>query len=148
MPTSDQNWSWRCEQVIPSDPLVGRKLLDQLLHQLEALHWGCHDIFGVHLAVDEALANAILHGNALDETKHVRFCCWLSPQKVRVEITDEGHGFEPDSLPDPTDPAHLDRPHGRGVMLMRAFMSRIEFHDRGNHVVLEKDRTADASDTL
>ena len=140
MPKSDENWTWQCDQVIPNDPAVGRRLLDELLRQLEAQQWTRRDIFGVHLAVDEALVNAILHGNALDDTKCVHFRCRLSPRKVRVEITDEGDGFDPDSLPDPTDAAHLERPSGRGVMLMRAFMSRIEFHDRGNHIVLEKDR--------
>jgi serine/threonine-protein kinase RsbW len=140
MPASDENWTWRCERTIPNDFAVGRRLLDELLRQLEALHWTRRDVFGVHLAVDEALVNAILHGNALDSAKHVRFCCWLSPRKIRVEITDEGPGFDPDNLPDPTDCAHLDRPGGRGVLLMRACMSRVEFCDRGNHVVLEKER--------
>ncbi len=142
MPTSDEKWTWQCDQVIPNDPAVGRQLLDELLHRLEGLHWARRDIFGVHLAVDEALVNAILHGNALDKAKHVRFCYWLSPEKVRVEITDEGPGFDPDRLPDPTDSAHLNCPGGRGVMLMRAFMSRVEFRNRGNHVVLEKERRA------
>ena len=140
MPTSDDNWTWQCDETLPNDIAVGRELLDVLLHQLEALHWMRRDIFGVHLAVDEALVNAYVHGNAMDATKHVRFCSRLSPQKVRVEITDEGPGFDPDSLPDPTDAAHLNRPGGRGVLLMRAFMSHVEFHDRGSHVVLEKDR--------
>ena len=102
--------------------------------------WTRHDIFGIHLAVHEALANAIHHGNSLDEAKQVHFSCWLSPERIRVEITDEGPGFNPDSLPDPTDGVHLNCPGGRGVLLMRAFMSRVEFRDRGNHVVLEKDR--------
>jgi serine/threonine-protein kinase RsbW len=140
MPASDENWTWQCDRVIPNDPLVGRRLLDEVLHQLEALHWARRDIFGVHLAVDEALVNAIRHGNRMDADKHVRFCCWLSPKKVRVEVTDEGPGFDPDCLPDPTAPAHLHCPGGRGVLLMRAFMSRVEFRDRGNHVVLEKER--------
>ncbi len=140
MPTSEDHWTWQCDQVIPNDPAAGRRLLDELLRQLEALHWARREIFGIQLAVDEALVNAILHGNALDEAKHVHFCCWLSPRKIRVEITDEGPGFNPDRLLDPTDAAHINRPCGRGVMLMRAFMSHIEFHERGNHVVLEKER--------
>jgi serine/threonine-protein kinase RsbW len=142
MPTSNDNWTWQCDQVIPNDPVAGRRLLEELLHQLESLHWARREVFGIHLAVDEALVNAILHGNALDETKHVHFCCWLSPRKIRVEITDEGPGFNPASLPDCTDSAHVDRPCGRGVRLMRAFMSHVEFHERGNHVVLEKERGA------
>ena len=112
MPTSDENWTWQCDQVIPNDPVAGRQLLDEMLGQLEGLQWGRRDIFGIHLAVDEALVNAILHGNAMDAAKHVHFCCWLSPRKIRVEITDEGDGFDPDCLPDPTDCAHLERPAG------------------------------------
>jgi serine/threonine-protein kinase RsbW len=140
MPTSEDHWTWQCDQVIANDPAAGRQLLDQLLQHLETLHWARREIFGIQLAVDEALVNAILHGNGLDESKHIHFCCWLSPRKIRVEITDEGPGFDPTCLPDPTDAAHVDRPCGRGVMLMRAFMSHIEFHQRGNKVVLEKVR--------
>lgn len=141
MPTSEDNWTWQCDQVICSDPAVGRRLVDQLLQRLEALHWSRRDVFGVHLAVDEALVNAICHGNRQDPAKHVRFHCRLSPEKVRVEIIDEGAGFDPDRLPDPTDAQHLGCPGGRGVLLMRAFMSHVAFLDRGNHVVLEKVRT-------
>jgi serine/threonine-protein kinase RsbW len=139
MPNPDENWSWQCDRVIPSDAAIGRQLLDELLSRLESLRWGGHEIFGVHLAVDEALVNAIVHGNGMDPRKHVHFCSRISPKKVRVEITDEGAGFDPGKLPDPTDPAHLARPSGRGVMLMRAFMSRVEFLNGGNHVVLEKE---------
>ena len=139
---SEENWIWQCDRVIPNDTGAGRQLLDEVLGQLESQHWGRRDIFGIHLAVDEALVNAMQHGNALDANKRVHFHCRLSPKKIRVEITDEGPGFDPDSLPDPTTAQRLGCPSGRGVMLMRAFMSRVEFHDRGNHVVLEKDRGA------
>jgi len=140
MPTSREKWTWQCDRVIPNDAVVGRQLLDDVLQQLDSLHWSRHDIFGVHLAIDEALVNAIFHGNSHDETKQVRFSCRLSPQRIRVEITDEGPGFDPDALPDPTTPCHLARPGGRGVLLMRAFMSRVEFRDHGSRVVLEKER--------
>jgi serine/threonine-protein kinase RsbW len=142
MPQSGEIWTWQCDRVLPNDTKVGRRLLAELLHKLEHLNWSRRDIFGVHLAVDEALVNAIEHGNAFDPSKHVRFCCRLSPEKVRVEIRDEGPGFDPDSLPDPTDCEHIDRPGGRGVLLMRAFMSHVEFLDHGTHVVMEKVRGA------
>ena len=131
--------------VRPGDPQQHRGRQATLGRRAPAtrnLDWGRRDIFGVHLAVDEALVNAILHGNASDERKHVRFCCRISPRKIRVEITDEGPGFDPESLPDPTTPAHLGCPGGRGVLLMRAFMGHVEFLGRGNHVVLQKERGA------
>lgn len=140
MPKSDEKWTWQCDQVIPNDTALGRRLLEEVLQQLRTQHWSRRDVFGVHLAVDEAIANAVHHGNAADATKHLRFRCQISPRKVRIEIIDEGPGFDPKSLPDPTLPARRGCPHGRGVMLMRAFMSHVEFHDRGNHVVLEKIR--------
>ena len=140
MSTSDEKWTWQCDEIIPNDPVIGRRMLDNVLQRLEAQHWARRDVFAVHLAVDEALINAIYHGNSLDCSKHVRFCCRVSPEKVRVEITDEGPGFNPDSVPDPTDPSHLGCPGGRGVMLMRAFMSHVEFPKPGNRVVLERTR--------
>jgi serine/threonine-protein kinase RsbW len=140
MPKSNEQWTWQCDQVIPNDLAVGRQLLDQVLQQLEELHWGRRDIFGIHLAVDEALVNAMLHGNAMSETKHVQFSCRVSPKKVHVEITDEGPGFDPRRLPDPTSADHVGEPGGRGVLLMQAFMSRVEFRKHGSLVVLEKER--------
>ena len=140
MPTSDEKWTWQCDRVIPSDAAVGRRLLGDVLRQLKNLHWSRRDVFGVHLAVDEALVNAVQHGNAADKNKQVQFSCRISPQKIRVEIVDEGPGFDPAKLPDPTTPARLGCPGGRGVMLMRAFMSRVEFNARGNTVIMEKER--------
>jgi serine/threonine-protein kinase RsbW len=137
---SEEKWTWQCDQVIPNDLAVGERLLEDVLGRLETLLWGHREMFGVHLAVHEALTNAIDHGNASNKSKHVRFACGISPEKIHVEITDEGPGFDPDSLPDPTTPAHLACPGGRGVLLMRTFMSRVEFRNNGNHVVLEKER--------
>jgi serine/threonine-protein kinase RsbW len=101
-----------------------------------------HDVFGVHLAMEEALVNAIRHGNRLDPGKQVQFACRMTPDLVRIEITDEGDGFDPSSIPDPTDPEHIEAPSGRGLMLMRSFMSRVEYNDVGNRVVMEKERVA------
>jgi len=139
-PTSDAQWTWQCDQVIPSDASEGRRLLEDVIRQLEDRHWNRRDVFAVRLAVDEALVNAISHGNRSDPVKRVHFSCRISDETIHIEIADEGAGFDPDRLPDPTLPEHLDCPHGRGVMLMRAFMSRVQFLDRGCRVVMEKDR--------
>jgi len=137
---SDQQWIWRCDRVIPSDTGAGKQVLEEVLQELKTQHWVAHDIFGVHLAMHEALVNAIIHGNRLDAGKRVHVSCRMSPELLQIEIADEGDGFDPARLPDPTDPDRLESPSGRGVMLMRAFMSRVDFNERGNCVVMEKTR--------
>lgn len=146
----DSPCTWQCERVIASSPRACQDLMDEILGQLQLLRWSDRDVFGVHLALEEALANAIEHGNRQDPTKHIRIRCSVSPEMVHLEIADEGCGFDPSLLPDPTHPAQIGSPKGRGIMLMRSFMSRVEFNDVGNCVLMEKyrspsDRQAGAS---
>jgi serine/threonine-protein kinase RsbW len=142
---SDDSWTWCTERVIPSETGAGKSFLDELLVNLEAHQWVQHDIFGIHLAMEEALVNAIKHGNRHDATKHVHICCKLSPQRLWIRIADEGSGFNPDNVADCTDLDNLDVPSGRGIMLMRSFMSRVEYNDRGNCVEMEKHRAEEAA---
>lgn len=133
-------WTWSVEEAIPSETGAGKMVLDHVLEQLAAHAWGDRDIFGVHLALEEALVNAIRHGNRSDSNKRVFVACKMSPCRIWVEIRDEGAGFRPEEVPDPTDTDHLEIPSGRGIMLMRTFMSRVEYNDLGNCVVMEKHR--------
>ncbi|MHC4176777.1 MAG: ATP-binding protein, partial [Planctomycetota bacterium] len=120
---SEEQWIWQRDHVIPSDTEAGRRVLNEVLQELEARHWCHRDVFAVHLAMEEALVNAITHGNRLDPEKQVRISCRMSPELIRVEIIDEGPGFDHTTLPNPTDPDRLECPCGRGVLLMKAFMS-------------------------
>jgi serine/threonine-protein kinase RsbW len=141
---SEQGSTWSSEQVIPSDPAAGKQVLEELLRQLHVRDWLEHDVFGVHLAMEEALVNAIKHGNKQDVNKRVRVACHVSKDKVRIEIADEGPGFKLEDVPDCTDLDRLDVPSGRGIMLMRSFMSSVEYNERGNCVVMEKERGSDS----
>ncbi len=143
MMTPEDSWTWRCDHLIPSKAGAGQRVLQEILDHLQSLHWHQRDLFGVHLALEEALVNAIKHGNQSDPQKNVRIACRMSPRRVRIQVTDEGPGFDPASIPDPTDQAHLESPCGRGIMLMKSFMSRIEFSEAGNSVVLEKNHPAE-----
>jgi serine/threonine-protein kinase RsbW len=134
----DQAWTWTCEEEIPSEVEAGRDVLQAMLGQLEACGWPDRDVFGVHLSVEEALVNAIRHGNQLHPEKVVRFECRLSPESLWVQISDQGEGFDPADVPDPTDPEQLEAPSGRGIMLMRNFMSRVDFSNGGTTVTMEK----------
>jgi serine/threonine-protein kinase RsbW len=130
------------EVVIPSDTSAGQSVQDRIIKFLEELSYEERDVFGVRLAIEEALVNAIKHGNQMDPSKTVRIACRIGVQKVRIEIEDQGPGFHPEDVPDPTADENLERPCGRGIMLMRAFMSTVEYNSTGNRVVLEKHRTA------
>ncbi|HVW02575.1 MAG TPA: ATP-binding protein [Planctomycetaceae bacterium] len=134
------------ELVIQSDTAAGHAVQERIIQRLEELMFSPRDVFGVRLALEEALMNAIKHGNRMDLSKSVKISCRMSPEFVRIEIEDEGEGFVPEEVPDPTADENLERPCGRGIMLMRSFMSLIEYNDVGNRVVLEKRRDNDNGD--
>ena len=88
-------------------------------------------------ALAEALANAALHGNGSDPSKRVSIAVELGPGHcATIEVRDSGDGFDADALPDPTDPANLFNPSGRGVFLMRRLVDELEYNDKGNCVRL------------
>lgn len=116
-------------------------LLDELLSRLGENGWPEEDKFGIHLAVEEALMNAIKHGNQRDPEKFVDVKYYLSAEMLRVAITDEGEGFDPNDVPDPTLDENLELPSGRGLMLMRTFMSFVEYNAKGNGVLMEKKKS-------
>ncbi len=140
MLTSDPLGFWSTEVHIPSSYTAGKPVIDRLLDELQRANWPESDVFGVHLAVEEALINAIRHGNRMDKSKRVRIAYRLLPDRLSIEIVDEGNGFDPQCVPDPTQPENRQSPCGRGVLLMRNFMSRVEFSDQGKRVVMEKLR--------
>ena len=92
------------------------------------------DLPDMQLALEEGLANAIKHGNKLDDSKKVTVECYLDGDIVRVVIQDEGEGFDLTDVPDPTLPENLDKPSGRGVMLMKAFMDDVLYNECGNQL--------------
>lgn len=130
----------KIEVTIPSDTAAGQEVQERIIQALEELNYSDRDVFGVRLALEEALVNAIKHGNRMDPQKNVRIDCSIAADKVRIEIEDEGDGFQVEEIPDPTSEENLEKPCGRGIMLMRAFMSLIEYNETGNRIILEKCR--------
>ncbi|MCA9185962.1 MAG: response regulator [Pirellulaceae bacterium] len=148
-----------------------RRLIAPLVAYVQeklALFGICDDseLLRVGIALDEALVNALYHGNlevssdlreeegdayqslAVSRSTAPPFCdrrlhvdVRVSREQAVIEIRDEGPGFDPESLPDPTDPANLERLSGRGVLLMRTFMDEVRFSQRGNHVMMVKRRS-------
>ncbi|MCH2145295.1 MAG: ATP-binding protein [Phycisphaerales bacterium] len=97
--------------------------------------------FAVRLAIEEALVNGFRHGNGGDLTKKVRFECRINSSSICIEVIDEGPGFNPDGVPDPTHESNLETPSGRGIMLMKAYMSEVEYLPPGNRVRMSYHRT-------
>lgn len=131
-------WCWTTERKLASRSASSHRAIRDVVQQLKQHGWPREDIFGVRLALEEALINAIKHGNHSDASKSVYFLCQLAADRLRLEIRDEGAGFDPELVPDPTDPEHISLPSGRGLLLMRAYMSHVEYNAKGNGVVMEK----------
>lgn len=131
--------------TIPSETAKGREVQEQIVGGMESRGFPPRDVFGVRLALEEALVNAIKHGNKMDPDKVVRIQWQVDDEHVRVVIEDQGEGFDVNDVPDPTDDENLDKPGGRGIMLMRSFMSVVEYNESGNRLTLEK-RTDDEDD--
>jgi serine/threonine-protein kinase RsbW len=132
---------------IPSETAQGQAVQERIVGILEQMGYSQKDVFGVKLALEEALVNAIKHGNGMDPNKSVQVSCRVSQEEARITITDEGPGFDPEEVPDPTDDENLEKPGGRGIMLMRAFMSEVEFAQNGNQVLLVKIREHEAEES-
>jgi serine/threonine-protein kinase RsbW len=124
--------------VIPSDPAEARRVQEDIERLLRANHASEKEIFGIRLALEEALVNAIKHGNQMDRSKTVKVVSSVEAERFEVEVTDEGTGFDPGDVPDPTAVENLERPCGRGLMLMRYYMSEVSFSPRGNSVRMAK----------
>lgn len=99
------------------------------------------DLFAVMLALREAATNAFQHGNHGDPAKHVRVSYLVTPTEVLIEVEDQGRGFDPNLVPHPLSMANPARASGRGLFLMRVYMSWVSFNRAGNRMLLCRRRS-------
>lgn len=133
MPTIEHFDVW-----IPNDTLEAREVQERIVGLMEQHAWPMRECFGVRLALEEALVNAIKHGNRMDPDKQVFIACDLSDHEITIVIEDQGDGFCLEEVPDPTDDENLDKPGGRGIMLIRSFMNGVEYNAKGNRLTMRK----------
>lgn len=126
--------------TIPSTNAAAAEVQQEIVDAIEQQDYKREAVFAVRLALDEALVNAVKHGNQNDPDKTVHVEFTIDEDRMVIQIEDQGPGFVPDELPDPTAEENLSRPNGRGVMLMRAYMTEVDFNERGNRVILTKTR--------
>ncbi|MDQ6788321.1 MAG: ATP-binding protein [Acidobacteriota bacterium] len=95
-------------------------------------------LFDIDMAVREAAANAVKHGNREDETKQVEITFEDSDEGFEISIRDFGAGFAVDEIPDPTNPENLLKANGRGILFMRSFMDEVEWQNHANGGMIVK----------
>lgn len=121
----------------PSSVRFVRDVVDEVVDACERLAFsGTRATLNLRVALGEAVANAILYGNREDPTKLVYVKAELSSGQARVTVSDEGPGFDPSTIHDPTLPENRQRSHGRGLFLVRSLTDELQFNEPGNSITL------------
>jgi serine/threonine-protein kinase RsbW len=141
----DEQWH---HAVIESSPVDAKRILDEILATAKTFAFTEHELFAVHLAVEEALVNAIKHGSRYHPLCRIHVGCSVGETELRVRITDEGDGFDPRGAPDPTTDENIASPSGRGLLLTRSFMTHVRHNERGNSVEMSLSRKEDVHQRL
>jgi serine/threonine-protein kinase RsbW len=144
---SDVGASFTKDVVITSDTAEARRVQEEIEAQLRAVDYSEHEIFSIRLALEEAMVNAIKHGNNFDRNKRVHISYTVKLDRFDILIADEGQGFDPEDVPDPTAVENLERPCGRGLMLMRYYMHEVCYNKNGSSVSMTKFRNGKPQET-
>lgn len=128
------------ELVVANDLRSAKAPEVLILSELERCGFDADAVFGLKLALEEAMTNAVKHGNRNNPDKKITVLFSITPDRAVIMVRDEGPGFSPDAVPDPTAEENLERPNGRGIMLMQCYMSKVCYNMIGNEVWLVKDR--------
>jgi serine/threonine-protein kinase RsbW len=124
----------------PSEVDEIRVVQDTIMEKMHDAGFNGDSCFAVKLALEESLVNAVKHGNHYNPQRCVTVRYDITPDCVRISVKDEGAGFDPKEVPDPTAEENLTKPSGRGIMLMRAYMDEVTYSDGGRSVTMVKKR--------
>ena len=117
--------------------IANLRIVENAIDELTGAIGVKQDDYGkIMVAAMEAVNNAITHGNKSDPEKKVDIEISYENNEIRVKVTDEGSGFDPESIPDPTKPENIEELSGRGVFLMSRLADTIEFNENGNSVTM------------
>ena len=122
---------------LPSDVRSIEHAVEYVVRRCQACESHAHRLrLNFRVGLTEALANAMLYGNAHDPSKRVRVEVTLTRDANRARVTDQGGGFDPCAVPDPTCPENILKSGGRGLFLMRQLLDEVLYNDQGNQVTL------------
>ncbi len=122
---------------VPTDLTVVEEAVDLIARHCLASGLPPHTArFNLRVVLAEALANAIIYGNRLDPEKFVDVRVVVSRTGLTAQVCDQGDGFDPSGVPDPTEPDRLERSDGRGLFLIRKLVDEVRFNERGNTICM------------
>ena len=124
--------------TIASDYSNAREVQQLIRDEVERAGFDADSQFAIKLALEEALINAIKHGNKLDKGKSVHVQWNISPAAAEIIIEDEGPGFDRKKVPNPTEDGNLEKLTGRGILLIESYMSDVQWSNGGRRVKLVK----------
>ena len=134
----DPSASWRRENIESAADMA--RVIEAVAALMERMGYSGKEVFAARLALEEAIANAHKHGHSGDWGVPVVLRYRVSVEVMAAEVQDQGRGFDPARVADPLDRKYLDQPSGRGLLLMRAYMSYVCFNEQGNRVRMAKRR--------
>ena len=126
------------ERSLPSEVAAISPFVDKLMRLIRKCRCAAKGESDVEIALREALANAIIHGNHENPGKHVHVRCRCEPSEISIAVKDEGRVFDLNQIADPTTPENTGAVHGRGIYLMKALMDDVRFEEGGVVVRMRK----------
>ncbi len=117
---------------------IKKRVIEPLIKEVENNGYCEQDRFAIRLSVEEAIMNAYKHGNKSDPNKKVKVKWYVDEREVFISIKDEGEGFDPQNIPDPRTKDNLLRPSGRGLLLIKAYMTEVTFNEKCNEIRMRK----------
>ncbi|MDO5553570.1 MAG: SpoIIE family protein phosphatase [Planctomycetia bacterium] len=141
--TDETDLCWT--RYVAIDTMYGKEtpFIEEVTEELRNRQWNDRDIFAVELALNEGIHNAMEHGNMLDASKKVRIGVCISNTAISVSIRDEGEGFVEGQVPDPREEDRVSIPTGRGILLIRGFMTHVWFNEACNEIFMTKEKSVD-----
>jgi serine/threonine-protein kinase RsbW len=120
--------------TIDSDFIQSRAVQAQIMQNVGRCNYDDQSVFAIKLALEEAMINAIKHGNKMDPGKKVRAQARITPLRVVITVEDQGTGFIRNGVPDPTAEENLCKCSGRGILLMESYMNSVKYTKQGRRV--------------
>lgn len=120
--------------TIASDDAEGVKAKQRIIEAMEAVGFNNRSAFAVRLALDEAICNAIKHGNRHDPNKKVHVAATVTQRQIEIVVEDQGSGFSRPDVPDPRKEENLEKCSGRGIFLIESYMDKVEWSHGGRRL--------------